>query len=189
MARNIILLSDGTGNSSKANNPTNVWRLYKALDLQTDDQIAVYDDGVGTSGIRFLKLLGGVFGWGLKANVTELYRALCEHYRPGDRVYIFGFSRGAYTARVLAHLIVTCGIIDTGKTIRKRGWFGRESAPVPISRRAGLGYAVKAAMRCYRHMHWQRASWIPRLLSALALPVRRACRPHRPRMSAPHDRR
>jgi len=53
MARNIILLSDGTGNSSKANNPTNVWRLYKALNLQTDDQIAVYDDGVGTSGIPF----------------------------------------------------------------------------------------------------------------------------------------
>ena len=71
-ARNIILLSDGTGNSAGKSNKTNVWRLYQALDLSNGRQIAFYDDGVGTSGFRPLQLLGGAFGWGLSRNVRDL---------------------------------------------------------------------------------------------------------------------
>ena len=115
--RNIVLLSDGTGNSAAKLNRTNVWWLYQALDLGDDDQIAIYDDGVGTSGFRPLRLLGGAFGWGLSRNVRDLYEFVCRHYRAGDHVYIFGFSRGAFTARTLAGLICKCGILDPAKTV------------------------------------------------------------------------
>src|SRR5688500_5219105 len=85
-ARKIILLSDGTGNSAAKLNKTNVWALYQALDLGGDDQIAFYDDGVGTSGFRPFRLLGGALGWGLSRNIRDLYEFLCRHYRAGDQV-------------------------------------------------------------------------------------------------------
>ncbi len=113
--KNIILLSDGTGNSSSSNTKTNVWRLYQALDLRDSAngatrQVAFYDDGVGTSGFRPLMILGSVFGWGLKRNVFDLYQFLCRNYKPGDRIFAFGFSRGAFTIRILVALIVSQGI-------------------------------------------------------------------------------
>jgi hypothetical protein len=112
MPKNIILLSDGTGNSAAKLFKTNVWRLYEALDL-TDPQaqVACYDDGVGTSTFMPLAILGGALGFGLKRNVLRLYRFLCEHYTPGDRIYAFGFSRGAFTIRVLTGLILDQGVI------------------------------------------------------------------------------
>jgi uncharacterized protein (DUF2235 family) len=112
MSKNIVLLSDGTGNSSAKLFKTNVWRLYQALDL-TDPrrQIAFYDDGVGTSSFRPLFIIGGVFGVGLKRNVLDLYNFLCRNYEPGDRIYMFGFSRGAYTVRVLTGLVLDQGLL------------------------------------------------------------------------------
>ena len=115
MPKNIILLSDGTGNSASKLFKTNVWRLYQALDLsesgQTKKQIAYYDDGVGTASFKPLAILGGAFGWGLKRNVLDLYTALCRHYEPGDNIYCFGFSRGAFTIRVLIGLINNQGLV------------------------------------------------------------------------------
>src|SRR5450631_1795243 len=105
MGRNIILLSDGTGNSAGKIFRTNVWRFYKALDLSSGDQIAYYDDGVGSSNFKLLALLGGAFGWGLKRNILDLYVFLCRNYLPGDRIFCVGFSRGAFTIRLLAGLI------------------------------------------------------------------------------------
>lgn len=114
MAKNIVLLSDGTGNSSAQLMKTNVWRIYESLQLgDPTRQVACYDDGVGTSGLKPLAILGGAFGVGLKRNVLRLYRFLCEHYEPGDRIYLFGFSRGAFTVRVLNGLICSEGIIKT----------------------------------------------------------------------------
>lgn len=149
-ARNIVLLSDGTGNSAGKNNKTNVWRLYQALDLSDGAQMAFYDDGVGTSGIRFLRLLGGAFGWGFARNVRDLYLQLCRHYRPGDRIYIFGFSRGAFTARTLAGLIVACGIIDPDKSIGGLG----------LGTDAGLKAGVKLAYRVYRRRYFAPVAWL-----------------------------
>ena len=91
----LILLSDGTGNSSNAITKSNVWRLYKTLDLECEDQIAFYDDGVGTSSFRPLAILGGAFGYGLAKNVRQLYAFACRHYQPDTQIYMFGFSRGA----------------------------------------------------------------------------------------------
>src|SRR5438045_8473883 len=103
---NIVLLSDGTGNSSAKLFRTNIWRLYEALDLRpAADQVARYDNGVGTASFKPLAVLGGAFGLGLKRNLLDLYVFLCENYKPGDRIYAFGFSRGAFTIRLLLQLI------------------------------------------------------------------------------------
>lgn len=114
--KNIILLSDGTGNSAAALAKTNVWRMYRALDLARDaqggvEQVAFYDNGVGTSSFKPLAILGGAFGWGLKRNILDLYRFLCLTYEPGDRIYAFGFSRGAFTIRTLITLVISQGLI------------------------------------------------------------------------------
>lgn len=121
MAKTIVLLSDGTGNSSGKLTKTNVWRFYKALDLadpspealQRGDmrQIAYYDDGVGTSSFKPLALIGGVFGWGLKRNILDLYEFLCRNYEEGDRIYALGFSRGAFTIRTLVDMIAVEGVL------------------------------------------------------------------------------
>src|SRR3982074_1454432 len=81
MSKNIVLLSDGTGNSSSKLFTTNVWRLYQALDLKNPEtQIAYYDDGVGTSSFKPLAILGGVFGFGLHRNAIDIYSFCCRIY-------------------------------------------------------------------------------------------------------------
>jgi len=117
--KSIVLFSDGTGNSSAKLFKTNVWRTYEALDLSvpadagtTPRQVAYYDDGVGTSALKPLALVGGIFGWGLKRNVLDLYMFLCRNYEPGDRIYAFGFSRGAFTIRLLVGLVAREGALD-----------------------------------------------------------------------------
>jgi uncharacterized protein (DUF2235 family) len=116
--KNIAVFADGTGNSSAKLFKTNVWRLYQALDAtqptppgQTE-QISYYDNGVGTSSFRPLAIFGGAFGWGLKRNVLDCYKFVCRNYAPGDRIYLLGFSRGAFTARVLAGLICREGLVQ-----------------------------------------------------------------------------
>ncbi len=110
-SRNLIVLSDGTGNSAAAPFKTNVWRLYQALDLSDGSQVAVFGDGVGTSSVRLLRVLGLAFGFGVKRNVLNLYKFLCHNHNPGDRIWAFGFSRGAFTIRVLAGLIYREGLV------------------------------------------------------------------------------
>ena len=84
MAKKIILLSDGTGNCAGKVWRTNV-KVFQALELKGSSQIAIYDDGVGTSSFKPLAILGGVFGYGLKRNVLNLYKFLCRNYRTGDK--------------------------------------------------------------------------------------------------------
>lgn len=77
-----------------------------------EPQIAYYHDGVGTSSFKPLAVLGGAFGWGLKRNVLDLYTFLCRNYEPGDQIYAFGFSRGAFTVRILAAMVVLQGLVE-----------------------------------------------------------------------------
>jgi uncharacterized protein (DUF2235 family) len=110
--KNIVLLSDGTGNSAAKVFKTNVWRLFQILDLRNpNSQVAYYDDGVGTSSFKLFAVLGGVFGFGLKRNVIDIYSFCCRNYRPGDRIYCFGFSRGAFTIRIVAGMIARQGLV------------------------------------------------------------------------------
>lgn len=122
MNKNIVLCADGTGNTANKARGTNVFKLYEAVDIQGHKyapehppQVAFYDDGVGTSSFLPLKLLGGAVGFGFAKNVRDLYIELAHVYEPGDRIYLFGFSRGAYTVRALSGLIEYCGVPDVKK--------------------------------------------------------------------------
>lgn len=110
--KNIILCSDGTGNAAGRTNATNVWRIFQSIDLSSGDQVAFHDDGVGTSDNKLKRMIGGATGWGLGENIRELYKSLIRVYNEGDQIFLFGFSRGAYTARSLAGLITRFGILD-----------------------------------------------------------------------------
>jgi uncharacterized protein (DUF2235 family) len=116
--RRIVVLSDGTGNSAAAVWRTNVWRTFEALDLSNSDQVAFYDDGVGTSTFKPLALLGGAFGIGLKRNVIDIYKFVCRNYRDDDdEIFGFGFSRGAFTIRVVTGLILDQGLVQATNEI------------------------------------------------------------------------
>lgn len=117
MFKRIVLCSDGTWNTPDQKDdgkvrPSNVVKMALAAALEDDKgvkQIVFYDKGVGTG--WFDQLLGGAFGWGLSKNIEDAYRFLIDYYEPGDEIYLFGFSRGAYTARSTAGLIRNCGIL------------------------------------------------------------------------------
>ncbi len=111
--RNIALCFDGTWNSDDRASPTNVVKTSQALLPQTaagTGQLRYYDRGVGTG--RFDRVRGGVVGLGLARNVELAYVWLSSHYRLGDRLFLFGYSRGAYTARSVAGLLGLCGVPD-----------------------------------------------------------------------------
>ena len=126
MSKNIVILLDGTSNAI-ASARTNVLRLYGCL-RKSEAQLVYYDPGVGTLGAQGAwsrkaqqasELWGMATGYGIDQNVKEAYRFLVEHYDNGkakdgerDRIYIFGFSRGAYTARMLAGFLHTTGLIE-----------------------------------------------------------------------------
>ena len=117
MDKNIVLFSDGTGNSSASPFKTNVWRLYQAIDIEPPtnpndrQQIVYYDNGVGTENFKPLAALGGALGIGVWQNVKDLYTFVCRNYDFGDQIYGFGFSRGAFTIRLLMGLIGKCGLL------------------------------------------------------------------------------
>jgi uncharacterized protein (DUF2235 family) len=113
MPRNLILCLDGTWNrpgqkDQGVETKTNVRKLYEAL-ADRPDQLARYFSGVGTDPGE--KVAGGAFGWGLFDQIKDGYRKLREQFAPGDRIYIFGFSRGAFSARSLAGMILRCGVV------------------------------------------------------------------------------
>ncbi len=117
--KNIVLCSDGTGNSGGKGNETNVWRTYNAIDLRMEEpeQVAYYDDGVGAQDFKYLKALSGAAGLGFSRNVRQMYRFLVRAYDPDpavqNKIYLFGFSRGAYTVRAFAAFIAKCGVISS----------------------------------------------------------------------------
>jgi uncharacterized protein (DUF2235 family) len=107
MSKRIAYCADGTWDTSKSH--TNVYKLFKALTVSAD-QMPFYDDGVGSDGDPIVKVAGGAFGTGLWNKIKEGYTKIAHVYEAGDTVYIFGFSRGAYTARSLAGMIMACGL-------------------------------------------------------------------------------
>ena len=123
MTKHIVVCSDGTGNTAVKGRGTNVFKVFESVDLSSHrynpvqvPQLAIYDDGVGTESFKPLKLLGGIGGYGLSRNVCQLYKELCRVYDPGDRIFLFGFSRGAFTVRTLAGMIASCGILILAAT-------------------------------------------------------------------------
>jgi uncharacterized protein (DUF2235 family) len=107
MSKRIIFCADGTWDG--AQDDTNVYKLFKAIPI-TSGQIAFYDDGVGADGTPIEKLLGGAFGDGLFQKIKDGYTKIAHVYEQDDEIFIFGFSRGAFTARSLAGMIAICGL-------------------------------------------------------------------------------
>src|ERR1700712_3268111 len=121
--RNLVICCDGTGNEI-SENISNVLKLYRCLrktEKTEPRQLVFYDPGVGTLAKRdawhkfkqdFSAFMGLATGYGLDDKVLAAYQFLVQNYRDGDQIYLFGFSRGAYTVRVLAGLIHKAGLVS-----------------------------------------------------------------------------
>lgn len=110
--KRLIVCCDGTWNGLSGVYPTNVLKLSEALQTDGADdvpQLVYYQEGLGTK--WYDRWVGGAFGWGIDDNILDAYRFLCLNYDPGDEVYCFGFSRGAYTVRSLVGLIYCSGLL------------------------------------------------------------------------------
>jgi uncharacterized protein (DUF2235 family) len=109
--KRIVVCCDGTWNRPDEDSPTNVAKVALAVADSDGDvpQLVLYHRGVGTD--RFERIRGGAFGWGLSRNVRDCYRFVIANYEPGDQLFFFGFSRGAYTARSTVGLIRNAGIL------------------------------------------------------------------------------
>ena len=129
MGKNVVIFSDGTGQAGGFRfdeDRSNIYKLYRATRCGPDsivdpnEQVTFYDPGLGSQadgGHLFGWLARGVYnlvsqatGFGITANIIDCYAALIRLWRPGDRIFLIGFSRGAYTVRCLAGVIATCGI-------------------------------------------------------------------------------
>lgn len=157
MSKNIIICSDGTGNTSIKGRGTNVFKLFEAVDVNGHradplllPQVAFYDDGVGTANMKLLKIFGGAFGVGLSRNVRQLYKELVRVYDAGpepDQIFLFGFSRGAFTVRTLAGFIANQGILP------------RQANDTPEALDRRIKAAYKAYRKCYRPALWRTWPW------------------------------
>ena len=121
MVKNIVLCSDGTGNKGGYGDDSNVYKLYRYVDIHNKNhpQISYYDNGVGTNvdgesvkQNKFWRAISGAFGFGFENNVRDLYEYLAINYEAGDQIYVFGFSRGASTVRAFTGLIQDCGLLN-----------------------------------------------------------------------------
>ena len=150
--KHIAIFADGTWNSPEDDNTTNVIEMARAVkpEIRVSNkhvkQIAFYDWGIGTDRHR---IVGGISGVGIDKNILDCYRFLVHNYHPGDKLFFFGFSRGAYTVRSLAGFLRNCGLLkrehadripEAYKMYRKRS---RNSAPwEPMACRFRKDYAV-----------------------------------------------
>jgi hypothetical protein len=159
MAKNILIFSDGTGMAGGITfdeDRTNIYKLYRATRCRPDscihpkDQVAFYDPGLGSPadggfifgkiGRWFYNLAAQATGLGITANIIDCYAALIRLYRDGDRVFLFGFSRGAYTVRCLGAVIAFCGIprhLPDGK-------------PLPLDVKGSRKLATEAVANVYQ---------------------------------------
>lgn len=144
MTKNILIFSDGTGQIGGLRPDqrlSNIYKMYRAMRPGPDSpidpsrQTAFYDAGLGageTGGLTFRRtrnFLAAAVGTGIDENVIDCYEAIISRYEQGDRIYLFGFSRGAYTVRALANVLNLCGVPSTdgrggpvpryGPTLRK----------------------------------------------------------------------
>lgn len=112
MSKNIVVLSDGTGQEGGKGHDTNVYKLFRMLEDRTERQIVFYDEGLGTDWHKFT---GNAFGAGFSKNLLQCYQFIYDNYNAGDRIYLFGFSRGAATVRSLASFIHYFGILPKSR--------------------------------------------------------------------------
>jgi uncharacterized protein (DUF2235 family) len=139
MAKNILIFSDGTGQLGGIRPDqrlSNIYKMYRAMrpgpesPIAPHEQIAFYDPGLGSTDgrapllQRIRNILGSTFGTGISVNIADCYEAIIKHYEEGDRIFLFGFSRGAYTARCVANTLNLCGVpryLPDGRPVPRYG--------------------------------------------------------------------
>ncbi|MEU5843973.1 DUF2235 domain-containing protein [Rhodococcus sp. NPDC047139] len=119
--KRLVICCDGTWKRADEINVSNIEKIARAVDPEPSGgpvQIAYYSSGVGTGATRTDRVLGGAFGLGLDTALVGAYRFLALNYNPGDEVFVFGFSRGAYTARSLVGMISRIGLLTSDGVAR-----------------------------------------------------------------------
>jgi len=188
--KNIVVCCDGTSNEFAADQ-TNVVKLFYALDQSSGAQVAYYHPGIGTMeppGALTIwerygtRLLGLAFGYGLRADVRDAYVFLMNTYTPGDQIFLFGFSRGAYVVRAVASLVHAYGLIPAGNeplvpyAVRNLIAVGRKRTPTAARDALKLAEEFKdtfgAARRCTIHCVgiWDTVSSVGWIENQLHLP-------------------
>jgi hypothetical protein len=158
MPKNIVVYSDGTGQDGGVRpeqRVSNIYKMFRASRVSFDnaidprEQVTMYDAGLGTdvgatamtAPVRFVqKLLSSIDGRGITTNIIDCYAFIINHYEPGDRIFLFGFSRGAYTVRSVADLIRLCGVPTTFP-----------GAPLPRFRSGARKIAEEATLTVLEH--------------------------------------
>jgi uncharacterized protein (DUF2235 family) len=156
--KNIIVFSDGTGQDGGVRpeqRVSNVYKMYRVCRTGPDSgidparQVAFYDPGLGTdigttamsAPIRYVqKMLASVTGRGITTNIADCYEFIINHYQPGDRIFLIGFSRGAYTARAVANLLMLCGVPTR-----------TPDGPLPLFRKATRDVSEEAVREVLEH--------------------------------------
>ena len=167
MPKNIVIFSDGTGQAGGINFDearTNVYKLFRACRvgpetrIDPSEQIAFYDPGLGSAADgghfkvgwlrKFYNLLSMATGLGITANIIDCYAAIIRLYEDGDRIFLIGFSRGAYTVRSLAGVMSYCGIPRHCRTARRCGSISRGRTNLPSMRsRTSISFARPTTAR------------------------------------------
>lgn len=160
MPKNIVIFSDGTGQAGGLKpdqNLSNIYKLYRAArpgpesPINPAEQVAFYDAGLGTEtdggripfGLvqKFRRIWSAATGTGISRNITDCYEAILKHYEPGDRVFLFGFSRGAYTARCVGGVMSLCGVPT----------HAADGSPLPRFGKSLRRIAEEAVSQVYEH--------------------------------------
>jgi hypothetical protein len=131
MPKNIVVLSDGTGQEGGRGHDTNIYKLFRMLEDRSPNQVVFYDQGLGTD---WHKVTGNAFGVGFSKNILQCYRFIYDNYEAGDRLFLLGFSRGAATVRSLSNFIHYFGILPKARPeLIRRAWklykAGRQERP------------------------------------------------------------
>lgn len=155
--KRLVLCLDGTWNDR--NDSTNIFHLYTMIGyvgLDGKPQITYYDEGVGTH--WWDKITGGLLGTGLDENIRQAYAWLIENYNEGDEIFVFGFSRGAFTARSLSGLLSCCGLLRPGSPLTIKQLFEAYSKMRPskswwVYVKKVLGIEIKNFRPLYKLLH------------------------------------
>jgi uncharacterized protein (DUF2235 family) len=176
MSRNILIFADGTGNEGGLipdESRTNVYKLYRATrtgpdsNIDPNHQIVFYIRGVETPTANAVGMLRGLWevfqqtiGAGLTSRIVDCYAAIISVWQPGDRIYLFGFSRGAYTARCVAHVLELVGIPTeaNGRPLSLEPTALRAVAKAGVQAMYALGLPVKNLDKRKRNLEAFRAT-------------------------------
>lgn len=166
MAKNIVVMSDGTGQEGGTGNDTNVYKLFNMIEDRTERQITFYDRGLGTG---WRKLTGTACGMGITKNILECYQFIFEHYSAGDQLYLFGFSRGATTVRSLSGFIHLFGILP-----KSRPELIKRAYKIYKMRDQAKRLELAAALVKQHHNHWCSIKFLGvwDTVAALGIPIK-----------------